>query len=71
MKQKAGLVARRVAKSDKWEAGYLYNTGKNLKTYTGSTFITSERKFKRLKIFGTMDAALEYCREQFAISSEK
>ena len=69
MKHIAGFVARRVAKSDKWEAGYLYNTGENLKTYTGSTFIISERKFKRLKIFGTMDAAFEYCREQEELTS--
>ena len=69
MKHIAGFAARRVAKSDKWEAGYLYNTGNNLKTYTGSTFIISERKYKRLKIFGTMDAALEYCREQEELTS--
>ena len=50
------------------EAGYLYDTGKELKTNTGGTFITSERKFQLLKIFGTMDAALEYCREQELIA---
>ena len=64
MKRIAGFTIRRVAKSDTWEAGYLYNTGKELKANTGGTFITSERKFQRLKIFCTMDAALEYCREQ-------
>ena len=64
MKHIAGLAARRVAKSDTREAGYLYNTGKERKTNTGGTFITSERKFQRLKIFGTMQAALQYCREQ-------
>ena len=64
MKDIAGFAARRVAKSDKWEAGYLYNTGKEWKTNTAGTFITSERKFQRLKIFGTMEAALQYCREQ-------
>ena len=69
MKHIAGFSARRVAKSDKWEAGYLYNTGEKIKTYTGSTFITYERKFKRLKIFGTMDAALEYCRKQEELTS--
>ena len=62
MKHIAGFAARRVAKSDTWEAGYLYNTGKERKTNTGGTFIT--RKFQRLKIFGTMEAALQYCREQ-------
>ena len=64
MKHIAGFAARRVMKSDTWEAGYLYNTGKERKTNTGGTFITSERKFQRLKIFGTMEAALQYCREQ-------
>ena len=69
MKHIAGFAARRVMKSDTWEAGYLYNTGKERKTNTGGTFITSERKFQRLKIFGTMDAALEYCREQDELTS--
>ena len=64
MKDIAGFAARRVAKSDTWEAGYWYNTGKEWKTNTAGTFITSERKFQRLKIFGTMEAALQYCREQ-------
>ena len=64
MKHIAGFAARRVMKSGTWEAGYLYNTGKERKTNTGGTFITSERKFQRLKIFGTMQAALQYCREQ-------
>ena len=44
MKHIAGFAARRVAKSDTWEAGYLYNTGKERKTNTGGTFITSERE---------------------------
>ena len=69
MKHIAGFAARRVMKSDTWEAGYLYNTGKERKTNTGGTFITSERKFQRLKIFGTIDAALEYCREQEELTS--
>ena len=69
MKHIAGFTARRVAKSDTWEAGYLYDTGKELKTNTGGTFITSERKFQRLKIFGTMEAALQYCREQEELTS--
>ena len=69
MKHIAGFAARRVMKSDTWEAGYLYNTGNERKTNTGGTFITSERKFQRLKIFGTMDAALEYCHEQEELTS--
>ena len=67
MKHIAGFAARRVAK--RWGAGYLYNTGKELKTNTGGTFITSERKFQRLKIFSTMEAALQYCREQEELTS--
>ena len=49
MKHIAGFAARRVMKSDTWEAGYLYNTGKELKTNTGGTFITSERKLRKQK----------------------
>lgn len=64
MKHNAGFAARRVAKSDTWEAGYLCNTGKVRKTNTGGMFIISERKFQRLKTFSTMEAALQYCREQ-------
>ena len=69
MKHIAGFSARRVMKSDTWEAGYLYNTGKERKTNTGGTFVTSERKFRRLKIFSTMEAALQYCREQEELTS--
>lgn len=64
MKHIAGFAARRVAKSDTWEAGYLYNTGKERKTDRVGAFYACERKFQRLKIFGTMEAALQYCREQ-------
>ncbi|KLT73280.1 hypothetical protein PL75_03400 [Neisseria arctica] len=51
-------------KSGQWTAGYYHDNGKCFVNKNKSIYTIRDRKFIGLKVFGTMEEAAQYCREQ-------